>query len=69
MSIRAESIDIVIDRTYAVGVFAFGRAVLKFLLVFGFSAPSAEKPNTENRKYHAAAGGICSKRGRPLTDS
>src|SRR5215213_8305548 len=35
------------------------------LLVFGFSALCAEKPNTEDMKYHAAAGRIRSQREQP----
>ena len=35
---------------------AFGRAVRSFPIVYGFSARRAEKPYTEGRTYHAAAG-------------
>jgi hypothetical protein len=46
------------DTTYAVGVLAFGRAVLYLLSFFVFAL--AERKNEKHwiRKYHAAAGGI-----------
>jgi hypothetical protein len=43
-------------RTYALGVLAFGRAVLYYLIVFRFCALRAQKRKTQNGKYQAAAG-------------
>jgi hypothetical protein len=44
------------DTTNTVGIFAFGRAVLYYLILFVFAL--AERKNEKNKigKYHAAAG-------------
>jgi len=38
--------------------FCLRQSGTRLLLVFGFSAQSAEKPNTDDSAYHAAAGRI-----------